>query len=93
MCSAAEILNSEREAMEYDVCIVGGGPAGLAAAIRLRQVTVSCLKLRRSGQRWVAVALFAWNPKAALPVSAGHRARERNQRVHCGEGWRSRCVF
>lgn len=34
--SAADVNN--REVMQYDVCIVGAGPAGLSAAIKIKQV-------------------------------------------------------
>ena len=41
---AEDVRVEPREALDYDVAIVGAGPAGLAAAIRLKQLCVSAEK-------------------------------------------------
>ena len=35
-----ELLSSERESMAFDVLVVGAGPAGLSAAIRVKQLAL-----------------------------------------------------
>ena len=47
-----QMADSERESMEFDVVIVGAGPAGLAAAIRLKQINpeLSVVVLEKGGE-------------------------------------------
>lgn len=70
----------ERETVNYDLCIVGAGPAGLSAAIRVKQVKLGLISLCNLDQ-YRYIAYFASHRLAAL-----RRAGEGTERVRHRKG-------
>jgi NADPH-dependent 2,4-dienoyl-CoA reductase/sulfur reductase-like enzyme len=64
----------ERETLPFDVCIVGAGPAGLSAAIRLKQ-------LAKEANRDVSVAVLEKGAEVGAKRSPGtlHTRPSRHQ--------------
>ena len=73
----------QRESMGYDVVIVGGGPAGLSAAIRLKQ-------LARSRQREITVCLIDKGAEIGSHILSG-TLMDTRALDELLPGWNERC--
>ena len=70
----------ERESMEFDVVIVGAGPAGLSAAIKIRQLAIE----NNLNDLSVCVVEKGSEVGAHIPVSYIHlRAHDTEADIEC----------
>lgn len=64
LCSSTE----DTQTLDYDVCIVGAGPAGLSAAIRLKQ-------LAKAGEHELSVCVLEKGSEVGAQPPAGRCSR------------------